>query len=216
MRFSKRFYQQIGNLPPNTPAKSSKHSAIGELPYFKRIYDASDAIRQAIDLLQATADRFRFIDIVHVEQIAIAAEAIPNNPLKDLDANTAQRRLAETMRYLAALYAAIQLGTGILHVPRGRGRAADKHLLAALELADLWEELSGKPVVTPRSPERGRKDQGEFAQPSSEFIRLTLGIIDPEVTNSQVVTAIRSAMGLQKELAGKRFNEIVERILSPN
>jgi hypothetical protein len=117
--------------------------------------------------------------------------------------------LVELMRrwqaMLLILTLALTLATGVFQRPQGRGRPTSEHVLAAIELIQLWEHVTAersqegpqvrriKPVPTPK------KNEGIIDQSSTEFVRITLQMISPGITDSQVFTAIKHALQTQRE-----------------
>jgi hypothetical protein len=117
--------------------------------------------------------------------------------------------LVELMRRFHAmlffLSLALTLATGVCQRPRRRGRPTSEHVLAAIELIQLWEHVIAershesaqarriRPVPTPK------KNEGIVDQSSTEFVRIALQMISPGITDSQVFTAIKHALQTQRE-----------------
>ena len=212
-RYKDRTYNALArqtSVPPIAPARSSKSKPPStELPYYKRISEICGALEQALTSLQAAAERFQFIDLTHMEHLVTVASSIPKNPIS---LENPWGQLHQTIHYLAAMITALQLGTGVIASPRRKGRPSAGYVWPALELADLWAEFSGIPIKTPRQAVLGKKGHKEFAEHSSQFVHLGLKMIDPNILESEVVTAIRNALALQKQIDGI-FDTITSRSL---
>ncbi|WP_338692482.1 hypothetical protein V5279_41075 [Bradyrhizobium sp. 26S5] len=203
--------QQNFSVPPIAPARSSKKKPPStELPYFKRISEICDALKTATTSLQTAAERLRFVDITHMEQILTAARSIPNNPIS-MDNPWGQ--LSQTIYYLATMVLALQWGTGVIAGPRKRGRPAAGYVWPALELAELWAEFSGTPIKTPRQPVLGKSGHKEFSEYSTKFVHLGLKMIDPEILEAEVVTAITNARALQKQIDSISIEDAISKFL---
>ena len=121
--------------------------------------------------------------------------------------------LHEVRGVLMILNAAMKFVTGISDKPRGQGRPASQYAIFAIELIDLWEFFTAvtdqdvpyhrvKRVPTPKSQNaKGAKGkiQKIIKQPSTEFILHALRMIEPEIKDAEVFTAIKKARKLSDE-----------------
>jgi hypothetical protein len=89
--------------------------------------------------------------------------------------------------------------------PRGRGDKQAYYFVPTVPLIELWESVAGKKVPTPKKiPEAshgGKKQTFISKQPSTEFIRIALRMIDPTITDAQVFTAIKRALKMNELFA---------------
>jgi hypothetical protein len=84
--------------------------------------------------------------------------------------------------------------------PRGRSRPTLPYQMPTFQLIDLWEALTGEPVATPKGTAKGTDGRpDEAAQPSTEFVRLALKMIDPKITAANAVTSIKKALSAGKK-----------------
>ena len=114
---------------------------------------------------------------------------------------------------LMILNAAMKFVTGISDKPRGRGRPASQFATFTVELIGLWQLFTAvtdqdvpyhrvKRVPTPKSQNaRGAKGkiQKIIKQPPTEFILHALRMIEPEIKDAEVFTAIKKARKLSDE-----------------
>ncbi|WP_424629597.1 hypothetical protein [Bradyrhizobium sp. SYSU BS000235] len=70
----------------------------------------------------------------------------------------------------------------------GRSRPQLKYDEATAALMKLWVMLTGRNVASPKG---AAKDGSGAIQPSTEFVRLGLQIIDPKSTTANAITSIR-------------------------
>jgi hypothetical protein len=75
---------------------------------------------------------------------------------------------------------------------------------------DLWERLTGKKIVTPKDHAPGKRSKAEAAQPSTEFVRLGLKMIDPKITVANTITLIKRALKEKRESQLKTFGDLIE------
>jgi hypothetical protein len=196
----------VGENVPACQRPALKKTANDELPYFNRIYEAVQELRAAVNALKNATDRLVYVDLDHFRQISRIARSLPNSTVQELDPYNVQVRLREISTYVAILAVSIQLGTGTSLAPPRKGRPGNLHLWPATALIELWEELSGAAAVYPRGSALGKDHQVELTQPSTEFVRLALKMIDPpRMTDptsaaARTIPAIRGALQLRKDL----------------
>ena len=84
----------------------------------------------------------------------------------------------------------------------GRSRPRLPYLRPTTLLMKEWEALTGKGVVAPKGITEGEADQ-----PSTEFIRLALKMIDPKVTAANTITSIKTALATNKKIKALTANK---------
>lgn len=197
--------------------------------YGRRLSDDEDysgLVLQSIRSAEAAAQNFDSVvdgimkmDITHIRQILFFAQRLHPEFFGKNGVMDFYRALNEFNSMMAALSAAIKLGTGTFDRPRGRGRPPSPYTRPALELIELWEFITAekpslstgwmiKKVPTPKKLDIERPKGGnhvETKQSSTEFIRLSLRMIKPEISDSEVFTAIKKALKVRDE--GRRFFE---------
>ncbi len=65
------------------------------------------------------------------------------------------------------------------------------------QLIDAWEDLTGENAVTPKGTAPGKDREQQASQPSTEFIRLCLKMINPKIKLSEAMTSIKNALSLR-------------------
>ena len=93
--------------------------------------------------------------------------------------------------------------------PSGRSRPQLPNLAPTAELADAWERLTGLPILAPKGTAPSRKSK-EATQPSTEFIRLGLKMIDPNTTIANTMTLIKRVRALAKKYPDRRYAAAVD------
>ncbi len=141
----------------------------------------------------------------------IASEEFPQPFFNNKDPIAIFQLLRDFRTLLLVLHAAIQIGTGILDRPRGRGRQSSPYVQQALVLMDAWEIVTARQfsadlplLILKRVPTPKRLDVKDreiiTKQPSTNFIRIALRMIDPKIKDAQVFTAIKNALTLRDEI----------------
>lgn len=169
-----------------------------ESNYFSRIKECIRASEGALKDVETIIKTFALIDIKHIEQIRNVAHRLPYRTLSNVLDIDLLKYLSDVRRVLAVLTFSLQAATGITTQPRGKGAPGWKHFLPASELVMLWEEITGTKVVTPRGGATGKMGKLESDQPSTEFVRLGLRMIDPKASLANAMTAIRSVMQVRQ------------------
>jgi hypothetical protein len=166
--------------------------------------DASEKIELALRGLMS-------LDIERMELTFQFAGEFPHPLLQTPDANKIFEHLRDTSALLLILSAAMRLGSGGPQKARGRGRPSSPYVEPTLELIQLWESICTIPfadgsdfefirrIPTPKklSVPKAKGQRFMSKQPSTEFIHLSLQMINPKIKDSEVLTAIKSALELR-------------------
>ena len=178
----------------------------------ERVIESIRASKDAADKIPAIAAALGKMDAQQLENIlSIAIEVCPRPFLKNKGPLQIFYLLRDVTTLLLTLHVAIQLGTGKIDQPTGRGRPSSPYVQPTLELIKAWEVLTAeqswtdsplwvvKRVPTPKRLEV--KDKKIVTkQPSTEFIHIALRMIDQNIEDSQVFTAIKNALSLRDEI----------------
>jgi hypothetical protein len=183
-----------------------------EADQIERIVKSIRSSKDAADKIPAIMEALGNMDAEQIKNVlSIATELFPRPFFKNQDPRGIGRLLQDFWKLLLTLHVAIQLGTGIVDRPRHRGRPSSPYVRHVLELMEAWEFVTAeqswkdspllivKPIPTPKRLEV--KDQKIVTkQPSTEFIRIALRMIDPNIKDAQVFTAIKNALSLRDEI----------------
>jgi len=165
--------------------------------YFQRIRDgvesaeiAADHIDKLVGVLMKLDDAQRDTFMFTVNKLSLGRFG---EMLRDF-----ARPILEAQLMMQLFSKALQLSTLEPFELQGKGRPRVKYVLAAYDLVDLWETLTGRKAVYPKGSAEGEGGQNEAVQPSSEFIRLALEMIDPDITNAQAATCLKYVFSINK------------------
>ena len=179
----------------------------------QHIARVEQAIRSSNDVAANIAQVMNGLAKLDIEQLrmvlVIAREMVPQRFGKR-DMSAVFRLLNDCQALMLVLPAAIKLGTGISGLPKGKGRQSSRYVQPALELIDVWEFLTAtryredspleviKRVPTPKRLEasgpKGKDQKYLTKQPSTEFISIALHMINPNIRDAEVFTAIKNAL----------------------
>jgi|ERR1039458_2156155 hypothetical protein len=106
-----------------------------------------------------------------------------------------QKSIETTRLNVIMCQAAMKLATGQRVGRRVKGRPASIYTPVAVMLGVLWEKLTGKEIVTPKSRKKDKDEvRPESPQISTQFVWLALQMVDPNIKLQQAETAIRNAL----------------------
>jgi hypothetical protein len=182
--------------------------------YFDRVEQFIRSTNAAADNIDLVIECFGKMDIAHINSVlSVAIEIFPRPFFEKQDLEGFFRLLGDIRVLMMTLNVAVKIGTGVSGAPRGKGRPPSPYMLPALELIEAWESITAKklgedsPVMlikripTPKrldtSGPKDKERQFETKQPSTEFIRLALRMIKPDIKDSEVLTAIKRALKLR-------------------
>jgi hypothetical protein len=97
-----------------------------------------------------------------------------------------------------SFHLSLKLGSMYISELPSPTRPKTPYTLEAFKLIELWSFLTGEPAVSPKGRAKGKDGEYESPQESTEFVRLSMTMIDPNSTLSQVQTSIKRAI-TQKE-----------------
>lgn len=175
--------------------------------------DADRLLDELSDLgrrLQATRLSISQLDLVYRQRILVW---MMQNPLDDRDWNLGliQEHLEQAKLAVIYFQIALTLETRFEVKPEGRSRPRLPYYVPAAQLMHLWEEYTHTKVVTPKGAAKGREST-EAAQPSTEFVRIGLTMIDPKVSTANAMTLIKRVLSDR----AKQGQTLYELITPPN
>ena len=74
---------------------------------------------------------------------------------------------------------------------------------------EIWERYTKSPVVAPKGGAKGKKGAKEASQPSTEFVRLCLKMIDPKVTVANTHTSIKNVLAVRRQYPGVPLYQLI-------
>jgi hypothetical protein len=83
-----------------------------------------------------------------------------------------------------------------------RSRPPIPYVTETARLMDVWHDLTGEDALFPKGRAPGAKGEWVSPQPSTEFVRLCLKMIDPKITLSNAQTLIKNARDIKKDMFG--------------
>jgi hypothetical protein len=176
---------------------------------------ANDDIKQATMLaIQSADDVVDKIELLRKNCVAMDADLLtpifrlmhrvhPQVAPVDLRDDAFFGMLDWVQAMLTMFSLATAVSTDVSGPRKSRGRPRSKYVRTAIRLIQLWEHFTAEKVGVLKSIPTPKKNQGIIDQPSTEFMRIALQIIDPKIKESEVFTAIKHALETQKEFYQK-------------
>jgi len=165
----------------------------------KEVIDNLDSVLRMIENLDSHYNR-RMVDFMTKSPLDDDVNYNLGHILRDLE--NAQT-VASYFRF------ALHFATHFEAKKSGRSRPSLPQFVPAVQLMDLWERLTGTEIVTPKGAAAG-KNKPEATQPSTEFVRLGLKMIDPKITVANTMTLIKRALAEKKKSRLTTFIDLIE------
>jgi hypothetical protein len=165
--------------------------------YFQRIRGGVQSAEIAADHIDKLVGVLMKLDDVHRDTFMFTVNKLSLGRFGEMVGDFA-RPILEAQLMMQLFSKALQLSTLEPFEQQGRGRPRVKYVPAAYDLVDLWERLTGQKAVYPKGSAKGKGGLYEAVQPSSEFIRLALQMIDPDITNAQAITCLKYVFSINK------------------
>jgi hypothetical protein len=166
--------------------------------YLTRIKNCIAEAQAAGESANKVLQNMLFLDLGHIESLmfivceVFGAELGPT--FQGINYIDFLKKIQNTILLLYICNSALTLATGLTPDKPKRGRPRLPYQHSTVELMSVWESLTGHPVVVPKGVVEGPKQQPQSPQPSTEFIRLCLKMIDPSMTFSNAMTSIKNAL----------------------
>ncbi len=184
---------------------------------YENVQGAEQAVRdleKGIAYIRRAMQGFPHINYFLLEATLLEVrEQCPS--FRELNVRRALEVLDEFCVLARALSGAMRSAANAYTLPRRRGDKSDYYFLPTIPLIELWESIasiqqeggarrSRKDVPTPKRvpgvDDAGKKLPFISKQPSTEFLKITLRMIYPTITDAQVFTAIKKARKTRRSL----------------
>jgi len=166
--------------------------------YFDVVKRGIQAAQIAADNLEIFLSSLTTLDHLHIQQtldFLNTFRLMSKFPGSEDDFTEFLKSIETTRWNVIMCQAAMKLATGQRIGKRRKGRPATIYTPVAIMVGKLWEELTGRVIVTPKSR---KKDKDEVRpgspQTSTQFVWLTLQMVDPNIKLQQAETAIRNVL----------------------
>jgi hypothetical protein len=139
-----------------------------------------------IDILGSVVRMIENLDSAYTRRMTEFMSKSPLDPGVNYNLGHVIRDLEKAQFTASYFRLAIHLATHFEARPSGRSRPPLPQFVPTVQLMDLWERLTGKQIVTPKGVAAGKSkpeaaQPSEAVQPSTEFVRLGLKMIDPKL-----------------------------------
>jgi hypothetical protein len=176
--------------------------------YRKAVDQLSDDLTDLINRLRAALDAMGKLDGAYNQRIV---EVMAQNPIfeePNYNLGHVLRDLEKAELTLSYYYVALRFSVAFEAIPQGRSPPRLLHFVPTVQLMELWERYTQKKVVAPKGVATGKGGIEEAEQPSTEFVRLGLKMIDPNVTVANTMTLMKQALK-EKRASGTYADLIV-------
>jgi hypothetical protein len=170
------------------------HKRHKNIDYFENINKCMKDADGAERLLRDVLLRLGKLDYEHFDMFSKTKNILAPT-LGGTDVGSLFTKVAEAIDVMQLVYVILKLITGKdPQFPPRRGQPKVPYVFETYRLIDLWFYLTGEDAVTPKGKTKGENNEDESPQPSTEFVRLCLSMIDSEITFSNVQTCIKRAL----------------------
>jgi hypothetical protein len=178
--------------------------------YVQNISDLKKLTADVAVNLDKLAESMLCLDDIHTEDFGNAIAAYERLKLEVfVSKNRGNDMFSEVLLEIESMSRKAQLiaiGVRGITAPESKSEGRSRPRLPFLRPTTLlmkeWEALTGKGVVAPKGITEGEADQ-----PSTEFIRLALKMIDPKVTAANTITSIKTALATNKKIKALTANK---------
>ena len=165
--------------------------------YFQRISAAIVSAKTAADHIDKLVNALISLDDAQRDAFMFTANTLSLGRFGDSVGDFA-RHILEAQLTMHLFSKALHLSTPEPFELHRRGRPPVPFVLAASELVDLWETLTDQKALYPKGSAKGKGGQDEAVQPSTEFVRLSLKIINSNITTAQAITCLKRVFEINK------------------
>jgi len=200
-RYDKHFFQQH-----QEDMKEHGLPMHPEWPYFEVIKHALFAAERSSQELTNLVETIWLLDLDHITQFIRLVDEISieqlQKPSSEGDFMKYLQKIARMQQDIDVCRIALTLATGQTTQKPHKGRPMSEYSTVAVEAGELWERLTDRPVVTPKSisSRTARRPRPESPQLSTQFIHLIVSAIDPTNKLRETRSAIRNALSMRKSM----------------
>ncbi len=119
------------------------------------------------------------------------------------------RDLENAQLTLSFFRLALQFATYFEAKPEGRSRPPLPYFVPTVQFMDMWERHTQTKVVAPKGVATGKRNSEEATQPSTEFVRLGLKMIDPNISAANTMTLMKRALADRKTYKANSFGVLI-------
>jgi hypothetical protein len=158
--------------------------------------------------LREARKSFELLDFVHLKLFESVLSTVPHDSTlnsTEIFSGAKAAAILDEMDKMAMKMEFITVAISFIAIferkkPLRRSRPRLPYRMPTWHLVNLWKTLTGQQVVTPKGTSP-RGENVEAIQPSTEFVRLALKMIDPNVTTANVFTSIRTVLAAEKKMS---------------
>jgi hypothetical protein len=178
-------------------------------PYKKSLIDVIRDAYAAESLIGESYDQMQLIDDDYLEgcldhvEFSLSGEDTKNfRAIPSSDEGRVPMLMRFTKLAMQGLSRILSDITGNPEKGKARSRPPIPYVTETERLMDVWHDLTGEDALFPKGRAPGAKGKWVSTQPSTEFVRLCLKMIDPKITLSNAQTLLKKARNIKKEMFG--------------
>jgi hypothetical protein len=184
---------------------------IPEIEYRKSADQLADDIMDLIDKLSATLHAMSKLDGVYNQRIVDFMTQIPLFDEPNYNLGHVHRDLENAQLTLSFFRLALHFATHFEAKPEGRSLKWTPlpYFVPTVQFMDMWERYTHTKIVAPKGVAAGKRKSEEATQPSTEFVRLGLKTIDPNISAANTMTLIKRVLADRKKYKGKPLTVLI-------
>jgi hypothetical protein len=169
-----------------------------------------DDIMETIKEVSASLDAIRNLDGFYNKRIVeFMKAASPLYAEQNYNIGHVLRDLENAIDALGRYRLALTYAFYFEAKPQGRSRPPLPYYVQTVQLMDMWKRYARSKVVAPKGTGSGRRKSEEATQPSTEFVRLGLKMIDQKVSAANTMTLIKRVLADQKKYKAEPLSVLI-------
>jgi hypothetical protein len=177
--------------------------------YRKSADQLEDDIKDLIDKLSAALHALTKLDGVYKQRIVDFMTQIPLFDEPNYNLGHVHRDLDNAQLTLSFFRLALHFARHFEARPEGRSRPPLPYFVPTVQFMDMWERYTHTKIVAPKGVAAGKRKSEEATQPSTEFVRLGLKMIDPNISAANTMTLIKRVLADRKKYKGKSLTVLI-------